>query len=253
MQEESFKDTDTTKKIGKHNPISVSVCSNLVKEPIFLCNSDLHHLVTSFITALTNLALQSEIIMKDLFFDLKTTIKIKLDSILEKLTQRRNRSEQAALDDCDNETCTSTQILQVQQKQLIDLQEYLKRYSNVSPIFGFNSAKFDLNLLKSFLLPILVNERNIEPTVVKKVNQFISFKFGDIQLLNIMSFLGGATSLDFFLEAYNTSETNVSSPTNGLITPTKRRIQIFLRMMLYTVNFAAATLSKPTTRTMFTF
>ena len=35
VQEESFEDTDTTKWIGKHIPISVSI-SNLVNEPIFL-------------------------------------------------------------------------------------------------------------------------------------------------------------------------------------------------------------------------
>ena len=74
-------------------------------------------------------------------------------------------------------------------------------------MFGFNSAKYDLNLIKSYLLPILVNERDIEPTVIKKANQFISFKFGDVQLLDIMNFLGGATSLDSFLKAYKTSET----------------------------------------------
>ena len=33
VQKESFKDTDTTKWIGKHIPISVSISSNLVKEP----------------------------------------------------------------------------------------------------------------------------------------------------------------------------------------------------------------------------
>ena len=168
VQEESFKDTDTTKWIGKHVRISVSISSNLLKEPIFLCNTDAYHLVTSFVGALENLALQSKAIMKTLFFDIKTTINIKLGSILEKLTQRHNRREQAHLDDCDNETCTTTQFLQVQKKQLIDLQEHLEHYCNVLPIFGFNGAKYDFNLIKSYLLPILVNERNIEPTVIKK-------------------------------------------------------------------------------------
>ena len=207
VQEESFKDTDTTKWIGKYIPISVSISSNLVKEPIFLCNSDPHHLVAAFIGALENLALQIKAIMKNLFFDIEITINIKLGSILEKLTQRHNRREQADLDDCDGETCTSTEFLQIRKKQLIDLQQHLERYCNVLPVFGFNSAKYDLNLIKSYLLPILNNERNIEPTVFKKANQFISFKFGDIQLLDIMNFLGGATSLDSFLKAYKTSET----------------------------------------------
>ena len=74
-------------------------------------------------------------------------------------------------------------------------------------MFGSNSAKYDLNLIKSYLLPILVNERDIEPTVIKKTNQFISFKNGDNQFLYITNFLGGATSLDSFLKGYKTSET----------------------------------------------
>ena len=81
VQEESFKGTDTTKCIGKHIPISVSISSNLLKEPVFLCDSDPDHLFTSFIGAHGNLALQSKTITKNLFFDIKTTMKIKHGSI----------------------------------------------------------------------------------------------------------------------------------------------------------------------------
>ena len=140
VQEESFKGTKTTKWIGKHFPISVSISSSLVKEPIFLCNSDPHHLVTSFVGASENLALQSKTILDIQFFDIQITIKIKLGSILGKLTQRHIRREQVDLDDCDNKIWTSTQFLQIHKKQLIDLQEHLERYCNVLPIFRFESA-----------------------------------------------------------------------------------------------------------------
>ena len=91
--------------------------------------------------------------------------------------------------------------------QIIDLQEHFERYCNVLPVFGFNSAKYNINLIKSYLLPILVNERDIEPTVIRKADNFVSFMFGDIQLLDNMNFLGGATSLDSFLKALKTKET----------------------------------------------
>ena len=126
VQEDSFKDTDTTKWIGKHIPVLVSISSSLLKEPIFLCNSDPHHLVASFIGVLENLASQSKTKMKNLFLDIETK-KIKLGSILEKFTQRHNRREQADLDDCDNETYASTQFLQIQKNQLLDFQEPLER------------------------------------------------------------------------------------------------------------------------------
>ena len=178
-----------------------------MEEPIFICNSDPHHVVASFIGVLKNLASQSKAKMKNLFLDIETKTQIKLGSILEKLTQRHNQRVQADLDDCDNETCASTQFLQIQKNQLIYLHESLEHYCNVLPVFGFNSAKYDLNLIKSYLLPILINERDIEPTVIKKANQFISFNFGDIQLLDIKNFLGRTTSLDSFLKAYKPSDT----------------------------------------------
>ena len=98
VQKEAFRDTITTTWIGKHVPISVSISSNIVKEPIFLCNSDPHHLVASFIGVLEILASQGKAKMKNLFLDIETTIKIKLCSILEKLTRRHNRTEQPDLD-----------------------------------------------------------------------------------------------------------------------------------------------------------
>ena len=224
VQEETLRDTITTTWIGKIVPISVSISSNPVEGPIFLCNSDPHHLVASSIGAFENLASQSKAKMKHLFLDIETTIKIKPGSTLEKLTQRHNRREQSNLDDCDNETCASNQFLQFQKNQLIALQESLERYCNVLPVFGFNGAKYDINLIKLCLLPILINERDIEPTVIKKANQFISFKFGDFQLVDIMNFRGGATSLDSFLKAYKTSETKGCLPYEWFDHPDKMQI-----------------------------
>ena len=103
VQEETFRDTNTTTWIGKFVPISVFISSNLVEEQIFLCNSDPPHLVAFFIGGLENLAFQSKARRKNLFLNIETTVKNKLGSILEKLAQRHNRREQAGLDDCDNE------------------------------------------------------------------------------------------------------------------------------------------------------
>ena len=74
VQEESFKGTKTTTWIGKHVPISVSISSNLVEEPVFLYNSDPHHLVSSFNGTLEGLALQSKTQMRLLLLDIETTI-----------------------------------------------------------------------------------------------------------------------------------------------------------------------------------
>ena len=56
-----------------------------------------------------------------------------------------------------------------------------------------------------------MNERDVEPTIIKEANQFVSLKFGNIQLLDILNFLGGAASLNSFLKAYKTKETKRQS------------------------------------------
>ena len=56
------------------------------------------------------------------------------------------------------------------------------------------------------MLPIFVNERDIEPTVKKKANHFVSSKFSDIQLVAMLNFVGGVTTLDSFLKTYKTND-----------------------------------------------
>ena len=165
--------------------------------------------------------------MKLKFLEIETAIKCKLTRTLESLNERRCRNQRVfefedhCFEDDNEEKDASTQVLQMQKNQLIELQEHLERYCNVLPASGFNSAKYDINLIKSYLLPILTNEKNMEPTVIKKANQFVSSKFGDVQLLDIMKFLGGATSLDSFLKAYKTAETKRFFPYEWFDCPQK--------------------------------
>ena len=163
---ETFMDTNTTMWIGKHVTISVLKSSNLSDESVFLCNSDLHHLFTSFVGAPKNLAAQNKTKTKTLFLDTERTIKIKLGSIKANLTQRRYQREQVRRfdmkqDDCENKNCASTQFLQIQKTQLIELQECMELFHDALPVFGFNSPENDFSLSKSYLLPILVNGRDI--------------------------------------------------------------------------------------------
>ena len=213
IPEEKFKNTETTTWIGKHVPISVSISSHLIAKPTFLCNSNPRDLVESFIDAVEGLATQSKAQMKLKLLEVETAIKSKLTRTLESLNERRYCNQRIfefkdhCFEDDNEEKDASTQFLKMQKNQLIELREHLERYCNVLPVFGFNSAKYDINLIKSYLLPILINERNMEPTVIKKANQFVCFKFGDVQVLHFMNFLGEATCLDSFLKAYKTSET----------------------------------------------
>ena len=218
-----LKDTNTTTWIGKHEPISVSISSNLLQEPIFLCNKDPKTLIVSFVEALEELASRSKAEMLQKFSSIENAIKNRVSSIFEKLNGRKDEStpmfEFQYIE--EEEIDMSTQFLQIQKNQLLELQQHFERYVSILPVFGFNSRKYDLNLIKSYLLPYLIHERDIQPTVIKKFNHFVSFKFGDVQFLDILNFLGGATSLDSFLKAYKTNETKGFFPYEWFDSPNK--------------------------------
>ena len=62
---------------------------------------------------------------------------------------------------------------------------------------------------------------SIKPTVIKKADQFICFKFGDIQYLDILNSFCRAASLDSFLKAYQSEETKLYFPYEWFDSPTK--------------------------------
>ena len=191
----------------------------MIEQPTFFCNSNLGALVESFLDAPNVLATESKTQLKLKFLEIVTSVKITRKQISSAVNQRRCCKEPVLEfeDECieEKEQDVSTQFLQKQKNQLSDLEDSLERYYNVLPVFGFNSAKNDINLLNSYLLPLLVNERRIEPIVNQKANQFVSFRFGDVQLLRIVNFLGGASSLEFLLKAYKASEAKVVFHLNG--------------------------------------
>ena len=84
--------------------------------------------------------------------------------------------------------------------QLIDLMQPLEGYTKFLPVFGFNSDRYDINFMKSYFTPYLINEEETKPSVIKKANG-CSFKLGDVQLLDNMKLLGRATTSDSFLGA----------------------------------------------------
>ena len=208
------------------------LCRQIRSRNPFFSSRNPHHLILSFITALEGLATQSKTEVKLNFIEVETAIKIKLCAILEQLNQRRNQAERVSnfADDCmveEEEKDLSTQFLQMQKNQLIDLQEHFERYCNVLPVLGFNSAKNDINLINSYLLRILVNDRDIEPTVIKKANQFASLKFGDIQLLDIMNFL---PVLTLSSKLTRPKRQRVSFTTNGSVVQRKKTTKSFFPM-----------------------
>ena len=125
IPDEKFKNTETTTWIGKHVPISVSISSNLIVTPLFLCNSNPRSLVESFIDAVEGLAAQGKAQMKLKSLEVEAAIKSKLTRTLDTLNERRCRNQRVfefkdhCFEDDNEEKDVSTQFLQVQKKSIV--------------------------------------------------------------------------------------------------------------------------------------
>ena len=214
-----ISNTATTSWIGTHVPVSVSISSNLLKEPIFLCEKDPNRLIISFVAQLETLSAKNKADLRPKFLEVEAEIETRLSDISSRLEIISESQLENSIKAEDSNA--SKKFLRYQQKQLLDLQCHFNNYVDTLPVFGLNSGKYDLNLIKSYLIPHLFNDKAITPTVIKKTNQFISFKFGDIQFLDIVNFLGGATTLDSFLKIYQSKETKGYFPYEWFDSPSK--------------------------------
>ena len=86
-------------------------------------------------------------------------------------------------------------------KLIVKLQSYCEQL----PILGFNSGRYDLNLIKKqILVNCGLNGNEKGHFVIKKNNSYITIATPQYLFLDIMNFLGVGTSCDSFLKAYDT-------------------------------------------------
>ena len=138
VQSVEANNTLTTSWIGTHVPVSVSISSNLLDEPVFLCENNANRLIISFVAQLETLAAKNKADLRPKFLAVEAEIKTRLSDVSSRLqiiseTQRNISSEK------DDSNATKS-FLRIQQKQLLDLQRHFNNYVDTLPVFGFNSG-----------------------------------------------------------------------------------------------------------------
>ena len=71
----TIANTETNTWVGEYEPMSVSTTSDLLEEPILICDTELQSLLSSFVTSSENLARKSKLEMGVKFPNIVTTIK----------------------------------------------------------------------------------------------------------------------------------------------------------------------------------
>lgn len=79
------------------------------------------------------------------------------------------------------------------------------------PVVGFNSGKYDLNVLKEVLIPHLVTNGGIQFTI-KKNHSYLALRAGNLKFIDVSNFLAAGSSYAGFLKAYECQKEKGSFP-----------------------------------------
>ena len=90
-------------------------------------------------------------------------------------------------------------------KHLMHLQAKLETYCSQLPVLGFNSSKYDLNLIKRKLAMHLNLIEEEDKFIMKKGNSYMCIATPQFKVLDITQFIAPGYSYDKFLKAYNAS------------------------------------------------
>ena len=122
VQSVEINNTATTSWTGTHVPVSASISSNLLNEPVFLCEKDPNHLIISFVAQLQTEAAKNKADMRSKFLAVEAEIKTRWSDISSRLqiTSETQPNISSEIED----TNVSKSFSRIQQKQLLDLQRH---------------------------------------------------------------------------------------------------------------------------------
>ena len=86
-----------------------------------------------------------------------------------------------------------------------------EKYASVIPVLGFNSAKYDLNLIKKYFPKHMKLTTDCD-YVVKKTNQYTTIVTSKFKFLDIINYLAAGCNYSKFLRAYDIKESKSYFP-----------------------------------------
>ena len=123
-----------------------------------------------------------------------------------------SEEEQVSLSDAPGLSCwqdKTTALLRIESsrlRQLKVLQEKLTLYTDSLPVFGFNSAKYDTNLILGELVRSLEIDQQKAPSVIKRDQTYQLIQTQHFRFLDVSAFLAPNISYAKFLKMYNSAE-----------------------------------------------
>ena len=198
--------TDKLHWISKHEPISVSIASNVdgYNNPKCFVDISPQKLISKMMEYLNEI---SEINANNLKMKFKYVFEA-FDELLERYSVINENEEEQETLETDISANTHPKIVSHFISSINEVRKNFEKYLCQLPVLGFNSGKYDINLIKKeIMLFISENYNDNEIFTIKKNNSYISISTPHLKFLDISNFLAPGCSYSQFLKAYG-SELN---------------------------------------------
>ena len=182
-----------------HRILSVSIASNVPGYENPTCfvrddNSDEKAVVRCMIEHLRTVSSKARELLLPQYTDIFTQIGSKLREV-DQLPRKRKLS-QSASDSKD----TSTHPLKI-------LNERLDKWLSELPVLGFNSARYDLRMIHSVFIPVLIHDMKLKiDSVVVADGRMMALGVGGLKFLDVLNYLAPGFNYSKFLKCYNVEE-----------------------------------------------
>ena len=185
-------DSDKVHWIARHVPLSVSLASNvsgLEPAQCYVTDGDSDKLVADMMSHLHAVS--------DAAFE---SLKPSYESVLDKLKMLKEEwdsaEEECGLEEAENEDEVAGKNRTNPFKKLLD---QLFSWLQQLPVIGFNSGKYDLNMIKRSFVPLLISNN---AAVIKRQNTYMCLYTDKLKFLDMVNFLAPGVSYDKYLKAY---------------------------------------------------
>ena len=179
-------DTDHVQWVARHVPLSVSVASNVPGyEPAlcFVTDGDADKLVGCMMTRLNTISDAAFASLLPLYADVLADLDARKYAWEEDITEAEEEEEAEGGRNNPYKTLIG---------QLLGWLRQL-------PVIGFNSGKYDLNMIKRSFVPLLIHNN---AAVIKRQNTYMCLYTDKLKFLDVTQYLAPGVSYDKYLKAY---------------------------------------------------
>ena len=202
LQKIQDRPTEALHWTAKHIPVSVSICSNVegYTDPVCFVDPEQDELVRMMVGHMEEIA--------ERVYELAEE---KWGWVLEKIDEKINKDniyEEEMEDDCTENDLELDEVPEgkTPSHPLQKVYRQLETYMSQVPVLGFNSAKYDLNLIKRCLAKHLNLHEETGTFVVKQNNAYTCIATDSLKFLDMTQFLAPGSSYAGFLKAYHVEE-----------------------------------------------